>query len=193
MTLRINKILSFLQEIEQYKTVERNNVCSNLKRVESNAEHSWHIAMFIMLFEKELPDNANIKRMLKLALMHDLVEIYAGDTFAFDMEGRATKKEREMKAAQKLFSQLPEDLHKEFRDLFEEYEQAQTTESKIVKSFDKIQALLQALCSEGIPWTTQNISLQQIDAYKRKHMQHNDFILNIYERLLSDAKERKLL
>src|SRR3989344_203846 len=134
---RIDKILSFLQEIEKYKTIEREMFTSNLNRVESDAEHSWHVAMFLLLFEKELPENLDMKKMLKLALMHDLVEIYAGDTFAFDKEKQATKKEREFKSARKLFSQLPEDLNKEFMGLFDEYEEAKTSEGKIVKSFDK--------------------------------------------------------
>ncbi|MCK5234926.1 MAG: HD domain-containing protein, partial [Candidatus Aenigmarchaeota archaeon] len=101
---RIDRILSFLQEIEKYKTVERKMYCSDLNRVESDAEHSWHIAMFLLLFEKELPDGLDIKKMLKLALMHDLVEIYAGDTFAFDKEHQKTKNERELQSANKLFS-----------------------------------------------------------------------------------------
>lgn len=190
---RINKILSFLQEIEKYKTVEREMFSSNLTRTESDAEHSWHIAMFLLLFKKELPENLNMKKMLKLALMHDLVEIYAGDTFAFDKENQATKKEREFQAAGKLFSQLPEDLYKEFMDLFNEYEEAKTSEAKIVKSFDKIQPILQNLCSDGKSWKKHGITFSDIDEYKRKYMEHNDFVLKIYEKLLNDAKKRGLI
>jgi len=190
---RINKILSFLQEIEKYKTVEREMFSSDLTRTESDAEHSWHLAMFLLLFEKELPENLDMKKMLKLALMHDLVEIYAGDTFAFDKENQATKKEREFQSAGKLFSQLPEDLHKEFIHLFNEYEEAKTSEAKIVKSFDKIQPILQNLCSDGKSWKKHGITFSDIDDYKRKHMEHNDFVLKIYEKLLNDAKKRGLI
>jgi len=190
---RINKILSFLQEIEKYKTVEREMFSSNLNRAESDAEHSWHVAMFLFLFEKDLPENLDMKKMMKLALMHDLVEIYAGDTFAFDKENQATKKEREFQSAGKLFSQLPEDLHKEFMDLFNEYEEAKTSEAKIVKSFDKIQPILQNLCSDGKSWKKHGITFSDIDDYKRKHMEHNGFVLKIYEKLLNDAKKRGLI
>ena len=193
MDNRINKILSFLQEIEKYKTVEREVWCSNLDRAESDAEHSWHVAMFLLLFEKELPENLDLKRMLKLALMHDLVEIYAGDTFAFDKKNRATKKQREFQSSKKLFSQLPKDLNKEFIDLFEEYEEAKTSEAKIVKSFDKIQPILQNLCSNGKSWKKHSITLSDIDEYKRRHMEHNSFILEIYEKLLDDAIKRSLI
>jgi len=193
MDNRTNKILSFLQEIEKYKTIEREVWCSNLDRAESDAEHSWHIAMFLLLFEKELPENLDSKRMLKIALMHDLVEIYAGDTFAFDKKKRATKKQRESKSAKKLFSQLPKDLNKEFSDLFEEYEEAKTSEAKIIKSFDKIQPILQNICSNGKSWKKHSITFSDIDEYKRKHMEHNDFILKIYEKLLNDAKKKSLI
>ena len=192
MEERIHKILSFLQEIEKYKTVERKMYSSNLKRTESDAEHSWHVAMFLFLFEKELP-NLDMNKMLKLALMHDLVEIYAGDTFAFDKKNKATKKEREFESSKKLFSQLPEDLNNEFTDLFNEYEDVKTSEAKIVKSFDKIQPILQNLCSEGKSWKEHGITFSDINDYKRKHMEHNNFILEIYEKLLNDAKKRKLI
>ena len=131
--------------------------------------------------------------MLKLALMHDLVEIYAGDTFAYDKQNQATKKERESKAAAKLFSQLPEDLSKEFMNLFDEYEEIQTKEAKFVKSFDKIQPILQNLCSSGKSWQKHKITFSDIDQYKRKYVEHNDLILEIYEKLLNDARDKKLI
>lgn len=193
MVDRINKILSFLKEIEKYKIVEREMFCSNLTRVESDAEHSWHLAMFLILFEKELPKNLDFKKMFKLSLMHDLVEIYAGDTFAFDKENQKTKKDREFQSARKLFFQLPKDLGNEFMQLFEEYEKAETSETKIVKSFDKIQPILQNLCSDGKSWKKHGITYLDVDNYKRKHMGHNDFVLMIYEKLLNDAKKRSLI
>lgn len=119
---RQNQILKFLQEIEQYKTIERQCFTSNPNRRESDAEHSWHVAMFVLLFARDLDASLSIEKMLKLALMHDLVEIYAGDTFAFDNVARETKKIREQEASLKLFAQLPEDLSYEFQSLFDEYE-----------------------------------------------------------------------
>jgi putative hydrolase of HD superfamily len=193
MQNRVDKILAFLQEIEKYKTIEREMFCSNLNRAESDAEHSWHIAMFLILFENDLPQDIDMKKMLKLALMHDLVEIYAGDTFAYDKQNQATKKERESKAAKKLFSQLPKDLNKEFMNLFDEYEEIKTKEAKIVKSFDKIQPILQNLCSSGKSWQKHKITFSDIDQYKRKYVEHNDLTLEIYEKLLNDARDKKLI
>lgn len=193
MNSRIDKLLSFLKEIEKYKTVEREMFTSNLDRPESDAEHSWHVAMFLLLFRKELPKDLDFIKMLKFALMHDLIEIYAGDTFAFDKSGRNSKKEREINAAKKLFSQLPEDLQKEFIDLFDEYEEAKSKEVQIVRSFDKIQPILQNICSKGKSWKKHNVKYKDIDDYKRKYMIHNDVIFKIYNKLLEEAKDKNLI
>ena len=93
MEERTDKIISFLKEIDKFKDVKREIFLKD--RNENDAEHSWHLAMFVILFERDLPEKLDFKKMLKFALMHDLVEIYAGDTFFFDEEGRKDKKERE--------------------------------------------------------------------------------------------------
>lgn len=189
MEKRIETLLEFLKEIEKYKHVERRNYKKN-NVPENDAEHSWHLAMFLLLFEKDLPEDADMTKMLKLALMHDLVEIYAGDTFAFDQEALKTKYDKEHKAALKLFSQLPEDLEHEFMDLFYEYEQSNTKESKIVKSFDKMQPILQNITVGGIGWVKNNVTIGMIDSHKRDHMKHDPVIFNIYTKLLEQAREQ---
>lgn len=193
MSYRIDQLLMFLKEIEKYKTVERKIWTSKLDRAESDAEHSWHMAMFIMLFKNELPQDADFTKMLKLALIHDLAEIYAGDTFAFDTKSREGKRQRESDAARRLFSQLPEDIQKEFMDLFREYENGETKEAKLVKSFDKIQPILQNICSEGKSWREYKINHKEIDDYKRKHITHDDFVMKLYDKLMEEAKEKKLI
>jgi len=182
-----------LKKIEKYKLIEREMYCSDLKRRESDAEHSWHLAMFIFLFKKDLPRNLDLDKMFKLALIHDLVEIYAGDTFTFDKLNRKTKYERESAAAKKLFSELPTDLSKEFMELFEEYETLNTKEAKIIKSFDKIQPILQNLCSEGKSWKKHKIKYKNIEEVKHVYMVHNKLIFEIYRKLLNQAKRKKLI
>jgi putative hydrolase of HD superfamily len=190
---RVDRLLDFLKEIEKFKKIEREIHYSDVDRKENDAEHAWHVAMFILLFEKDLPKGLDLTKMLKLALMHDLVEIGAGDTFAYDPAGRETKEEREMKAAKELFSKLPEDLEKEFMQLFLEYNQAQTREAKVVKSFDKIQPILQNLCSGGKTWKIHKLTYKQIDDYKRKHMLHDELILKVYNKVLQEAKDKNLI
>lgn len=184
---RTDTLIAFLKEIEKYKTVERAIWKSDGKK-ESDAEHSWHLAMMLILLEKELP-LIDFKRAMKLALMHDLVEIYAGDTLATDKEGRKTKAARETAAAKLLFTQLPPDLHEEFMNLFLEYEEARTREAKTVKALDKLQPILQNLCSEGKTWTEHDEGIAHLDRYTRKHVQHDPFLNDLYESLFSEAKE----
>lgn len=190
---RLKRIISFLKKIEKAKLIEREIHCSDLKRRESDAEHQWHLAMFLILFSKELPKDLDFNKMIKMALMHDLIEIYAGDTFAFDKKNKQTQKRREKRASRKLFSQLPEDLERQFIKLFNEFEKAKTPEAKTVKSFDKIQPILQNICSNGWSWKKHDITYSEIENYKRKHMLHNDFILGLYERLLNEALRKQLV
>ena len=191
MEKRIETVLDFLKEIEKFKHVERKNYKTNDAQ-ENDAEHSWHLAMFLILFEKELPEDADMTKMLKLALMHDLCELYAGDTCAFDDEGHKNKYDRELESAKKLFSQLPDDLNQEFMDLFDEYEHSTTKEAKIVKSFDKMQPLLQNMAVGGIGWRKNNITIEMVDNYKRKHMQHDPVVFNIYKTLLEQARDQMI-
>lgn len=190
---RTDKIIEFLKEIEKMNLIEREIFNSDLKRKESDAEHSWHMAMFLMLFEKDLKEEADFSKIMKLILMHDLVEIYSGDTFAYDSEAKKTKNERESKAAEKLFSQLPEDLEKEFKELFEEYEKLETKESQIVKAIDKLQPILKNILTDGWSWKEFNIKYEDIDDYKRKHVEKNALMLKIYEKLMKTAKDKKLI
>ena len=187
-----DKILGFLKEIEKFKYIERKVYSSDL-RPENDAEHSWHLAMFLILFEKDLPECLDMAKMLKLALMHDLVEVYSGDYFTFDEEGRKNKKESEAKAAKKLFSQLPEDLEEDFTKLFEEYEEQKTPESKMIKAFDKIQPLLLNILSKGKSWEDHKVSIEDINRVKRKFVEHDEFLLSLFGRLLKEAEDKGLL
>jgi putative hydrolases of HD superfamily len=190
---RIDTLLEFLKEIEKLKLIERKVFVSNKKRYENDAEHSWHMAMFVMLFEKELLKDIDITKMLKMSLIHDLVEIYAGDTFFFDQEHHKTKKDRETKAAKKLFGILPDDLKKEFNDIFNEFEEKKTKESIFVKSFDQLQPMLQNIVSGGYGWKLHKVTDEDVRKHKMNYMVHDEEILNIYKKLFAQAKQKKLL
>ncbi len=159
-------------------------------RAESDAEHAWHMAMMVMLFEKDLPPQVDRVKLYKMALMHDLVEIYAGDTFAFDQEGKRTKEQREADAAKKLFSQLPHGLKQEFTELFFEFDGFVTLESKYAQSFDKLQPMVNNLCTCGTAWKNNNINYSQVDDYKRHLMEHDPFVLALYEHTLKEARDK---
>lgn len=191
MNERQEKLVYFLKEIETFKNIARKTYVSSLRH-ESDAEHAWHLAMFLILFEKDLPSGLDKEKMLKMALMHDLVEVYAGDTFAFDEEGKKDKHAREKKAAEDLFGLLPEDMQKQFHDLFNEFEAKETKESKIVQSFDKLQPIIQNLCTEGKTWKENEIGYEQIDNYKRNLMTHEPSIFSLYETLMEEVYDREL-
>lgn len=186
---RIKKLLSFLKEIDKAKDIER--AIHLRKRMESDAEHSWHVAMFVILFEKDLP-KLNIERVLKIVLIHDLVEIYAGDTFSFDKEGKKTQKIREQKAAKRLFKKLPKDLEKEFWSLFTDYEELKTKEAMVAKSLDRVQPMMQHILNKGKTIREFGVTQKVIEEYVRDYMTHDEILMRIYNILFSEIKRKKL-
>lgn len=137
---RIEKILFFLQEVDNLKKEKRASYLSKGGRNESVAEHTWHMAMFALLLEADVNIDIDIAHVLKLILIHDLVEVYAGDTFVYDTDSCKTKKQREEKAAKKLFGLLPEDLGHLLSNWWQEFELVQTPEAKFADALDKLQA-----------------------------------------------------
>ena len=188
---RTKKIIGFLKEIDKLKHVERKIKLRGRSRLETDAEHSWHVAMFVILFEKDLP-KIDIAKTLKIALIHDLVEIYAGDTFAFDIKNNKSQKFREEKAAKRLFGTLPEDLKKDFFKLYREYENSSSKEGKIAQSFDKLQPIMQNIMNRGFSWKKYNVEFENIDSYKKKFMTHDKNILKVYNLFLKEIKKRGL-
>ncbi|MDO8649768.1 MAG: HD domain-containing protein [Candidatus Berkelbacteria bacterium] len=184
-------LVDFLKEIEQLQRVKR-IIDREDGSQENTAEHSWHVAMFVLMLGNEVDPKADMARMLKLALIHDLVEIYAGDTYMFDEKARENKEERELEAAKRLFSQLPKDKATEYWQLFEEFESLKTVEAKIVKSFDYIQPLMQNIIHNGATWQKRRLTAKMNDDKKRPTMIHNRKVLEIYEALHQEALGRKL-
>ena len=187
-----DKIIDFMKEIEKFKMVERKIPLSSLKRNENDAEHSWHLAMFILLLEDKIPKKVNVLKMMKLALVHDLGEMYVGDVSLFDAKGREGKEEREMKSARRLFSRLPKKLEKEMMKLIIEYNEGKTHEAKFVKSLDKLQATIQYISSKSPKMVKHGITYNLVDEKKRPYMLHNKKILKLHEIVMAEAKKRKL-
>lgn len=183
--------LSFLQLLDEFKHIERKVFLKGDKRPETDAEHTWHTAMFFMLFESYFK-KYDVLKIYKLILIHDLVEIYAGDTFAFDKTGNISKKERETKAAKKLFAKLPKELGKLFHDLFNEFEANSTPEGRIAKSFDKLQPMLQVIICNGGAWKKHKVTFEDIRSNKDAFMQHDETINSIYNELLKNIQSKKI-
>lgn len=147
---RIKQQMDFLHEIDKVKDVFRESLTLN-KRRENDAEHSWHMAMVALTLKEYFVGKVNLEKSLKMILLHDLIEIYAGDTPAFGAE-RPDKRLEETKAAKKLFSILPGDQGKEFLELWLEFEDCETNEAKYANVCDRYQGFMQNLTSDGHTW-----------------------------------------
>ena len=160
---RLKKQLEFAVEIDKMKTVLRKSAIISEPRRENDAEHSWHFAtMAMLLYEYADTDHVDLTRVLKMALIHDLVEIYAGDTFAFDKQANLGKADREEQAADKIFGMLPEEQGKEYRALWEEFDEMKTPDSLYAASIDRLQPFILNHNTEGYTWKLGNVTKQQV-------------------------------
>ncbi|MDY0361028.1 MAG: HD domain-containing protein [Desulforegulaceae bacterium] len=186
--MEVEAKINFLKEIEKFKTCERVCQTTNEGRAESDAEHSWHLAIFLMLLENEL-GNIDFAKLLKMALIHDLPEIYAGDTNPYRGDTN-NKEEKEKKAADKLFSMLPEPAAKSLSSLFDEYISQKSVESKIVKSADKLMPLIQNLCTNEhhSSYRKLNVEYREVLEYMNKYFSGGT-LEKFYQKLLSEAHD----
>lgn len=185
---RRKEILDFLKEIDAFKSIERKIYLPHSNRYENDAEHSWHLAMYLILLKEEFSEELDYAKMLEFAIIHDLAELYAGDTFIFDKEALKTKEEREKKALIKLLEKLPPTIRERVEKLTKEYEERKSEESKIVYSIDKLQPMVQNLLSQGRDWKEHKITYTKIDANKRPRIL-NPIIKELYEDVMEEARK----
>jgi 5'-deoxynucleotidase YfbR-like HD superfamily hydrolase len=162
IALRIEQQLAFLVQADKLKNVLRRTLLTDSSRQENSAEHSWHLALTAMVLEEYASAPVNMAKVLRMLIVHDVVEIDAGDTFAFDTAGNTTKVERERLAADRIFGLLPEKLSAELRSLWEEFDQAATPEARFANAVDRIQPFLQNRETRGGSWRIHNLSREQV-------------------------------
>lgn len=162
---RLEKQLSFILEIDKVKQIFRQTYLADGERKENDAEHSWHIALMAILLKEYANEEVDILHVVTMLLIHDLVEIDAGDTYAYDLDGEKTKRERETKAADRLFGILPKDQGLYFRELWEEFEAWESAEAKFAHVLDNCQPLFLNHASAGKSWREHEVRKSQI--YKR--------------------------
>jgi putative hydrolases of HD superfamily len=162
MSERLHKQIAFLMEIDQLKQVFRQTYLLDESRKENDAEHSWHFAMYALLLVEYANEKVDLLKVVKMALVHDLVEIDAGDTFLYDVAGNADKAEREEKAAKRIFGLLPPDVGQELHDLWIEFEAKETPEAKFAGSLDRLHPFLHNIHTQGRAWSEHGISAKQI-------------------------------
>jgi putative hydrolase of HD superfamily len=162
---RLDQQLSFVLEIDKLKTILRQNLLTDSSRRENSAEHSWHLAIMAFLLAEYATEPIDIPRVMKMLLVHDLIEIDAGDTFAYDAAGNAAKAERERRGAERIFGLLPKGQERELRALWEEFEAIETAESKYANALDRLQPLLHNARTEGGTWRIHSVARHQV--YRR--------------------------
>lgn len=159
---RLEQQLAFILEIDKLKSVIRQTLLCDSSRRENSAEHSWHLAMMAMLLTEYATGPVDVTRVMKMVLVHDIVEIDAGDVFAYDAAGNVGKEEREQKAAERIFGLLPEEQERELRGLWEEFEARTTVEAKYANALDRLQPLLHNSHTQGGTWRIHNVNRKQV-------------------------------
>ena len=162
---RLEKQLQFLLEIDKEKNILRQTHLTNDGRQENDAEHAWHIAIIIYLLKEYANAEFDLAKAMMMALIHDIVEIDAGDTFAYDEAAVSTQAEREAKAAERIFGILPADQKAELKALFEEFEACETPEARIARVMDNLQPMMLNDSNGGKDWAEKQVTKSQI--YKR--------------------------
>ncbi len=159
---RFDKQLDFLIQIDRMKNIERQTLIADGSRRETDAEHSWHIAVMAFLLKEYAVEPIDVDRVVRMLLVHDLVEVYAGDTFCYDVQGNLDKKEREEAAADRLFSMLPDDQRDEIRALFEEFDRMDTPDSRYAASLDRLQPIINNHLTNGHTWRKGHVNSKQV-------------------------------
>lgn len=159
---RMKQQVAFIECLDRLKQILRQNLVMDESRRENSAEHSWHIATMAMVLAEYAPQPVDLLRVVKMLLLHDVIEIEAGDTFCYDVVGNHDKEEREKRAADQLFGLLPLDLAAEFRVLWDEFEAGETNEAGFANALDRFQVLLQNFNSSGGTWRIHGIEKARV-------------------------------
>lgn len=167
---RFEKQLSFILEADKEKNIFRQTHLTGHGRNENDAEHAWHMAIMAYLLREYANEEIDLAKTMMMILIHDIVEIDAGDTYAYDSEGKKTQEEREKKAAQRLFSLLPEDQAAELSELFREFEENETMEARFAKTMDNFQPMLLNHSNGASDWKEHGVARSQV--MKRNERTH---------------------
>jgi len=165
-TTRLEQQMQFIIEADKLKEITRQTLTSQSRRAENSAEHSWHFALMVITLAEhaacELGEPLDVLRILKMALIHDLVEIDAGDTFAYDDANRADQHAREARAAERIFGLLPADQAREYRALWDEFEAQETPEARFAVACDRLNPILLNTLSDGAAWAKHGVTQDRV-------------------------------
>lgn len=187
---RFRKQIEFIIEIDKLKSIIRQSYVTDCSRKENDSEHSWHLAMMAFILAEHANTEIDVLKVIKMVLIHDIVEIDAGDTYAYDTKGHEDKSEREIQAAERLFNILPNDQAAELRYLWDEFEERKTNEAKFAAALDRIQPILLNYLSNGRAWKDNNISTEQV-IERNKHTKEGSNAIWEYVKEIVDLSFEK--
>ncbi|NOH23885.1 HD domain-containing protein [Vibrio europaeus] len=188
---RLEKQLALLMELDQLKSVlRRTRVKSAEGRLENSAEHSWHVALMAILMEEHANEPVNIARVVKMLLLHDVVEIDAGDTFVYDVAATAEQEQKELDAAHRLFGMLPEEQGQSLLQLWLEFESAQTADAKFAKALDRIIPMLLNYHNQGQSWQEHGVTRHQALTINQKIEFGSQALWDKAKQIIDDATNK---
>ncbi|KAA9023645.1 HD domain-containing protein [Niallia endozanthoxylica] len=194
---RLKQQIEFIVEIDKLKRVMRQSrIIGDIHDEllwENSAEHSWHFAMLAVILGEYADKTVDIGKVMKMALIHDIVEIDAGDTFAYDQLGHLDKAEREGKAASRIFGLLPDNQRDEMMELWMEFEERETNEAQFAAALDLVQPLLQNYYTQGYSWQKNKVTSDQVLARINAATKNSKTLKNFVEWLIHDAVKKGYL
>ncbi|POY37501.1 phosphohydrolase [Solitalea longa] len=187
------KQISFIKEIDKIKYIQRRTKLFNSDRNENDAEHSWHLAMMAIVLAEHANEPVDVLKVLKMVLIHDIVEIDAGDTFIYDTAKDHSNTDEELIAAKRIFGMLPKEQAEEFIAIWEEFEEGKTNEAKFARSMDRFEPLLQNTSNKGGTWAELNVDYQRVYDKKKVINEGSTSIWNYSENLLNECVDKGIL
>lgn len=186
---RLQKQMNFLLEIDRSKEVIRQTYLASGSRKEDDAEHAWHLALMAALLSEYASEPVDTSHVIEMVLIHDLVEIDAGDTYAYDTAGNATKRERELEAAERIFNLLPADQAARYRALWDEFEARETPEAKFANTLDKVQPILLTDHSGGLSWREHGVKEEMIRGRNAATHEGSELLWEYFDGLITKNVE----
>lgn len=189
MDERLKKQMNFLLEVDKLKFISRQTYLSDGKRKENDGEHSWHLALMAVLLSEYSNEKIDLVKVITMVLIHDIVEIDAGDTYAYDTLGNQSKREREVKAADRIFNILPKDQAQKLRQLWEEFEAYETPEAKFAHVCDNVQPLMLNDATDGLAWREHDVKKSQVLQRNRRTGEGSQVLMEYINRILDKNVE----
>ncbi len=186
MDTRLQKQLEFILEIDKEKNIFRQTHLSGHGRNENDAEHAWHMAIMAYLLQEYSNEKIDVGRVMLMCLIHDVVEIDAGDTYAYDAEGLKTQKAREDAAKERLYSLLPDDQKQELIAIFDEFEERKTPEARFARALDNLQPLLLNNSNDGGDWKNHDVTAKQVYERQSRTREGSEKLFEVTDRILKE-------